>query len=320
MRRQVITCTAAFSFWLLLVHVALRNAMGTSAQGIKNRQEPYKDYYCTRLFKVFPRLNLLEFLSWISVLFCTGLDHCILNFTVQPVASVDCNVYETDLEVLTCTVESLSTADIADPQDILIKWFFFNDTEYELTVGINPPQRTGGNGGHVTVTSTLHISGTSQPNASYVSEGFYHCQVQMIDTSVQSQPSQKFEVFNRDRYLQTVTSCSERTFTAPLQSCAVYRIREDTPTTTTAINATTKTDGQNVISGTTMVPSESQSTPPPPPNSVNNEGGRALPIWVYILIALVVVFAVIIVVLATVVISVLTKIRYYQATNDEGKY
>ena len=257
-------------------------------------------------------------------MFCTDIDRCILNFTVQPVPSVDCNVYEVDLEVLTCTVESLLTADIADPRDIVIKWFFFNDTEYELTVGVNPPQRTGGNGGHVTVTSTLHISGTSQPNASYVNEGFYHCQVQMIDTSVQSQPSQKFEVFNRDRYLLESSSCVERTFTAPLQSCAIYRIRDDTPTTTAAINTTTTTvnDRQNAIGGTTLdqVLSESQSTPPPPTNSANNEGGRALPIWVYILIALVVVFAVIIVVLATVVISVLTTIRCYQATNDEGKY
>ena len=256
-----------------------------------------------------------------SVLFCTDIDRCILNFTVQPVTSVDCNVYETDLEVLTCTVESLSTADVSDPQDILIKWFFFNDTEYELTVGVNPPQRTGGNGGHVTVTSTLHISGTSQQNASYVSEGFYHCQVQMTDRSVQSQPSQKFEVFNRDQYLQASTSCSERTFTAPLQSCAVYHIREDTPITTAAINATTATvnDRHNTIGGTTLVLSESQSTPPPPTSSDNNEGDRALPIWVYILIALVAVVAVIIV-LATVVIFVLNSLRHSKATNDEGKY
>ena len=154
-----------------------------------------------------------------------------------------------------------------------------------------------------------------------LSEGFYHCQVQMIDRSVQSQPSQKFEVFNRDRYLQAGTSCSERTFTAPLQSCAVYRIREDTPTTTAVINATTATvnDRHNTIGGTTLVLSESQSTPPLPTGSDNNEGDRALPIWVYILIALVAVVAVIIV-LAIVVTFVLNSLRHSKATNDEGKY
>ena len=221
---------------------------------------------------------------------------------MQPITSVDCNVYETDLEVLTCTVESLSTADIADPQDIVIKWFFFNDTEYELAVGVNPPQRTGGNGGHVTVTSTIHISGTSQPNASFVNEGFYHCQVQMIDTSVMSKPSQKFEVFNRDQYLQASTSCSERTFTAPLQSCAVYRIREDT-TTTTAVNndtTTTKTpnDKENKTTDerqgpTSPAPSTSDSSP-----NTSGGGGGTLEVWIYVLVAVAAVFAMIIVILA----------------------
>ena len=57
---------------------------------------------------------------------------------------------------------------------------------YELTIGTNPLQRTGGNGSHLTVTSMLKISGTSQPNASFVSEGLYYCYtyVDIFDTSV----------------------------------------------------------------------------------------------------------------------------------------
>ena len=248
-------------------------------------------------------------------------DRCILNFTVQPVTSVDCNVYETDLEVLTCTVELLSTADVADPQDILIKWFFFNDTEYEVAVGVNPPQGTGGNGGHVTVTSTLHISGTSQPNASYVSEGFYYCQVQITDRSVQSKPSQKFEVFNRDQHLQASSSCSERTFTAPLQSCAVYRIREDTPTTTGPISVHyTSTDSAMPCSterDTTTPPvwTEGQSTPP----LITRTEGSERPlerIWIYVLASLAGAFAIIILIL---VVSFVLICRFRIATNVEGK-
>ena len=105
--------------------------------------------------------------------------------------TIECNVYEADL-VLTCSVVSLSTADIADPQDVSFRWYFYNSTEYELSVGINHT-RSGGNGGtNLHVNSTLQISGTSQ-TAAYLSQGFYYCQVRMIDMNVRSNFSQDFK-------------------------------------------------------------------------------------------------------------------------------
>ena len=118
-------------------------------------------------------------------------------------------MYEADL-VLTCGVVSLSTADIADPQDVSFRWYFYNGTEYELSVGINHT-RSGGNGANVQVNSTLQISGTSQ-TAAYLSQGFYYCQVQMIDMNVRSIFSQRFQVISQDYYFQYVSSCSEKTF------------------------------------------------------------------------------------------------------------
>ena len=232
------------------------------------------------------------------ILFSTGADRCILNFTQQPAPSVDCNVYESDLETLTCRVESIDTAEVPDVQDLSIKWFFFNDTEYELTIGTNPVERTGGNGGHLTVTSTLHISGTSQPNASFVSEGFYYCKVHMFDGSVVLHQSQRFEVFNRDEYLQRASSCSGRTFSAPLESCAVSRLSADVSTTTSILpdsTATTKTPNEE---NTTTTDEE----PTPPSSSTVDTGSRGsggtLEVWIYVLVAVAAVFAMIIVILA----------------------
>ena len=232
------------------------------------------------------------------ILFSTGTDRCILNFTQQPVPSVDCNVYESDLETLTCKVESIDTAEVPDVQDLSIKWFFFNDTEYELTIGTNPVERSGGNGGHLTVTSTLYISGTSQPNASFVSEGFYYCKVQMFDASVVLHQSQRFEVFHREEYLQQGTACNERTFSAPLESCAVSRLSVDESTTTSILpdsTATTKTPNEE---NTTTTDEE----PTPPSSSTVDTGSRGsggtLEVWIYVLVAVAAVFAMIIVILA----------------------
>ena len=232
------------------------------------------------------------------ILFSTGTDRCILNFTQQPVPSVDCNVYDLDLETLTCRVESIDTAGVPDVQDLSIKWFFFNDTEYDLTIGTNPVERTGGSVGHLTVTSTLHISGTSRPNATVVSEGFYYCRVHMFDASVVLHESQRFKVLHREEYLQQASSCSERTFSAALESCAVSRLSVDESTTTSILpdsTATTKTPNEEN-------PTTTDEEPTPPSSSTVDTGSRGsggiLEVWIYVLVAVAAVFAMIIIILA----------------------
>ena len=209
-------------------------------------------------------------------------------------------MYESDLETLTCRVESIDRAEVPDMRDLSIKWFFFNDTEYELTIGTNPVERTGGNEVHdLTVTSTLHISGTSQPNATFVSEGFYYCKVHLFDASVVLHQSQIFEVFHREEYLQQSVSCSERTFSARLESCAVSRLSVEESTTTSIIlpdsTATTKTPNEEN-------PTTTDEEPTPPSSSTVDTGSRGsggtLEVWIYVLVAVAAVFAMIIVILA----------------------
>ena len=133
-----------------------------------------------------------------------GTDDCILNFTQQPVTGIDCDVYEKPVIVLTCSVESLSSDVFSDLSVIEIRWYFHNGTEYELTTGVSHT-RTGGNGAHVLVTSTIKISGTSNQNFAFIAEGFYYCQVQMTDMTVVVNSSQRFQVLNRDEYVQAST-------------------------------------------------------------------------------------------------------------------
>ena len=208
-------------------------------------------------------------------------------------------MYESDLESLTCRVESIDTAEVPDIQDLSIKWFFFNDTEYDLTIGTNPAERTGGNGGHLTVTSTLHISGTSRPNASFVSEGFYYCKVHMFDASVVLHQSQRFQVFHREEYLQRASSCSGRTFSAALESCAVSRLSIDESTTTTTSSVTTATTDEDTTST-----DESQSTYSLSTISQNESSGRKVPVWIYILAALASAFVILIIIQVVVCVGV----------------
>ena len=171
-------------------------------------------------------------------------------------------------------------ADIADPQDVSFRWYFYNGTEYELLVGVNHT-RLGGSGGLVEVTSTLHISGISQ-NTAHLSEGFYYCQVQLIDTNVVSNLSQRFQVWSEDDYIQYATSCSEKTFIDMMEMCAVYRVTEEPPTTTPeTFMATTAPRTQDKEATAAPLTDVFQSTDSLSTSAVNISG-TMLETWIYV--------------------------------------
>ena len=230
-----------------------------------------------------------------------GRDDCILNFTQQPVTGIDCDVYEEPVIVLTCSVESLSSDVFADPSDIEIRWYFYNGTEYELTTGVNHT-RTGGNGVHVQVTSTINVSGTSNQNFAFLGEGFYYCQVQLTDMTVVTNSSQRFQVLNRDEYVQASTFCSERTFIASVESCAAYAVTVTVNHTTTDI-ATQATTQINYKEG-----SITQSVQPTTLIDNQFESEITTMMWVYVLLAVVVIFSIIIAALTVLTLMLCKKL------------
>ena len=118
-----------------------------------------------------------------------------MNFIEQPVTTVDCDVYEQERVILTCSVSSTGYNTIIDSSGIYIKWYFNNGTEHELMVGINQTTE-GGNGERIEISSTLTISGTSQQDAANLNEGSYYCRVQMSYINIMSNSSQRFVVFD----------------------------------------------------------------------------------------------------------------------------
>ena len=237
--------------------------------------------------------------SFVLCLFSCSLfapiDNCILNFTQQPVTEIDCDVYQEPVIVLTCSVVSLSQQAFPDPSLIEIRWFFYNGTEYELTNGVGHT-RTGGNGDHVQVTSTLNVSGTSDQRFAFLGEGFYYCQVQMTDMTVVANSSQRFQVLSRDEYVQASTNCRERTFYDNVESCAAYEVT--TTDSTTSPIPTTTLDANN--GDTTTTPQNTSANPTTEPTSTSSEGqgGGSLEVWIYVLVAVAAVFAMIIIILA----------------------
>ena len=148
----------------------------------------------------------------------------------------------------------------------------------------------------------LKISGTSQPNASFVSEGFYYCYtyVDIFDTSVvlYLHQSQMFEVFRREEYLQQSSSCSGRVFSTLLETCAV------------SVHASTTTS------------TFSEGPTPPLSSTVDSAAGTggsgsggSLEVWIYVLVA---VFAMIIVILAIMFVGVCLTLRLSRIRNTNS--
>ena len=170
----------------------LVRATRTSAQGM------FKTRWCVLYIYLFFPLS------------CADAENCVLKFTEQPVTNVDCNVYEPERLVLTCSVSSTESTSLPDPDDVCIKWYFNNGTEHELMVGINQT-RDGGNGEMVEISSTLAISGISQQNAANIKEGSYYCRVHILDMNTMSNSSQQFVVLERSIYTQISVSYTHLT-------------------------------------------------------------------------------------------------------------
>ena len=145
------------------------------------------------------------------------------------------------------------------------------------------------------VTSTLNVSGTSNQNFAFLAEGFYYCQVQMTDMAAVANSSQRFQVLNRDEYVQASTSCSERTFIASVESCAAYAVTATEQTTPQPVQAQTTTEDTPTTAPNT---SENQTTEPTSTSSSGGGRGGSLEVWIYVLVAVAAVFAMIIIILA----------------------
>ena len=204
----------------------------------------------------------------------------------------------------------------------MIRWFFNNGTDHELTYGANETRREGGNGAHVVITSTLAISGTRPPaeNAVRLDVGLYYCRVQVNDNTMRANSSQQFMAATEELYLQTSTLCleTERSFIDREMSCAVH---VDTNRITTNPNpSTADTDStSSVQEGTTSkstLGEENQLTGPSQPSPDRNGGGTTLQVWIYVLVAVAAVFAMIIIILAIMCVGLC--LRRSQSTMDSA--
>ena len=118
--------------------------------------------------------------------------------------------------------------------------------------------------------------------------------------TVVANSSQRFQVLNRDEYVQAGTSCSERTFIASVESCAAYTV---TATESTTADVPTQ-DGESTT--TTVVPLTEKTdsvTQPSKTTTVDNtetervEGSLHNISWVYVVIAVAVIFAIVVAIL-----------------------
>ena len=227
----------------------------------------------------------------------------------QPVPTIDCDVYDQSDIVLTCrVVSSPADSDITDVQDISIKWYFYNGTEYELSVGVSHI-RSGGNGANVQVTSTFQLS-------AMISQGFYYCRVQLTEMNIKSNLSQRFEVLSQDDYIQLAT-CSGRTFIDSVETCAVYQVEESPKY---FLNTTTSwTQSEEAISSPLEDASLSIRPGHPPTMSDHNESITVNVTWVYVLAAVAAVFATIIIILTTLSVSHCLR-QLPQPRTDSGKW
>ena len=251
-----------------------------------------------------------------------GQDSCILNFTQQPVTGIDCDVYEEPVIALTCRVESLTQDAFLDPSVIEIRWYFYNGTEYELTTGVGHT-RTGGNGDHVQVTSTLNVSGTSNQRFAFLGEGFYYCQVQMTDMVVIANSSQRFHVLSRDDYVQAATSCDERTFIANVESCAAYETTAQYLTTTDIVYDTTALSTPDKETTVEIVQTQDTNSPKTTTlvgGDVDRGEGSLQIMWIAITITAVAVIFVTTAIIVVITTTLCRKSSKSRKSNENGKY
>ena len=233
----------------------------------------------------------------------TVTGNCILNFTEQPITYADCNVYEENKIILTCTITSEGVSEsvyMLQPNRINIRWYYNNGTaEYELTEGTNETRREGGNGNPIVISSTLTISSTIQRNTASLAEGSYYCQIQAPDQTVASNSSQKFIALGFDQSLQLGVSCSYTDFTARESTCAVYSVFAImNPITTGSSENLTTINITNMQEDTTTLFIQ----------SITDQDNGVSEIWIYTLVIILAVFLLIIVILTVFVFQLLHMI------------
>ena len=220
---------------------------------------------------------------------------------------MDCNIYEEERIVLTCTVMSgvLDSTLSLGPDNLNIRWFYSNGTvnhESELTVGVNETRRGGGNGDPVEISSALAISGSPEGNVASLAVGSYYCRVQVNDPTMKANSSHSFVAESRDMYLQYATRCSdaEISFSTKESTCAVHSIGTN-PTTVNPISSTVDPDSTSSVqedTSSTLGAGNESTEPSQPPPDRSSGGGTTLQVWIYVLVAVAAVFAMIIIILA----------------------
>lgn len=212
-----------------------------------------------------------------------------------------------------------STLSLEPDNNLNIKWFFSNRTNYEseLTTGINETRREGGNGMPVVISSTLVISGMLQGNAAVLAKGSYYCRVQVEDPTMRANSSQQFIALTQNEYLQSSSGCDRATFIAGQNTCAVRNIGTNPITTSPTPSTVDSNSTSSMQEGTTSestLGEDNQSTDPVQSSPDRNGGGSALQVWIYVLVAVAAVFAMIIIILAIMCVGLC--LRRSQSTMD----
>ena len=160
-----------------------------------------------------PRVNKLIYYYYTILIHITTTGNCIFNFIEQPITSVDCNIYEEEKIILTCTITSVY---LLEPNGLNIKWYYNNGTGHELTEGTNETRRGGGNGDPTVISSTLTISSMIQQDTAILAEGSYYCQMHVLGQNVVTNSSQNFiartimNIFRLEEAVQIETSLIEK--------------------------------------------------------------------------------------------------------------
>ena len=244
-------------------------------------------------------------------IYYTVAGNCLLNFTEQPITFAACLLYDAERIVLMCTIssesEDLLNPDLLDPNGIIIRWYYNNGTESELTVGTNETRREGGNGDPIVISSTLTISPISQHDAVTLAQGSYYCRVQVDKEILRSNSSQQFIVLNIGDYVQYGTSCAERNFIVRDNACAVFSTvetkgSESLPTISYRNNSITDVIMAQEVDTTFVV--------------IQSSSNQSDEIWIYILVAVLTAFFIIIIVLTIFVLRLTLMIRKSQPRSN----
>ena len=225
---------------------------------------------------------------------------------------MDCNVYEAEKIVLTCTISSEGTSNskidlYQDLNDIIIKWYYNNGTEHELTMGTSDTRREGGNlTDGIPITSTLAISAIpGQHNAANLAQGSYYCRVHVPSRrDTVSNSSQPFTVVNQDAYFQFATSCRERNFIASRDSpCSIVIVENPTTTTDNITTTDLTTVTYQIKEDTLIMTSLHESVQSTPRQSQLSPDQNGIQIYFILVALLASVFAIIIIIM-TIVLAI----------------